>query len=77
MKLYEMFWYSICVCQQAEAVLEVFLKQKSVDSKAILQADKKLTEKEKKIKGKSSPFLNSDQVACERIAQRFRYLFRW
>uniref|UniRef100_A0A8C2K158 GB1/RHD3-type G domain-containing protein n=1 Tax=Cyprinus carpio TaxID=7962 RepID=A0A8C2K158_CYPCA len=35
---------------KAEAVLEVFLKQKSVDSKAILQADKKLTEKEKKIK---------------------------
>ncbi|KTF74850.1 hypothetical protein cypCar_00042282, partial [Cyprinus carpio] len=35
---------------EAEAVLEVFLKQKSVDSKAILQADKKLTEKEKKIK---------------------------
>uniref|UniRef100_A0A8C2CEV5 GB1/RHD3-type G domain-containing protein n=1 Tax=Cyprinus carpio TaxID=7962 RepID=A0A8C2CEV5_CYPCA len=34
----------------AEEVLEVFLKQKSVDSKAILQADKKLTEKEKKIK---------------------------
>ncbi|KAF4115016.1 guanylate-binding protein 4-like isoform X2 [Onychostoma macrolepis] len=35
---------------KADAVLEVFLKQKSVDSKAILQADKKLTEKEKKIK---------------------------
>ncbi len=51
------------MCQQAEAVLEVFLKQRTVDSKAILQADKKLTEKEKKIKGKSSPFLNSDQVA--------------
>ncbi|XP_059361688.1 guanylate-binding protein 1-like [Carassius carassius] len=35
---------------KAEEVLEEFLKQKSVDSKAILQADKKLTEKEKKIK---------------------------
>ncbi|XP_050975411.1 guanylate-binding protein 1-like [Labeo rohita] len=35
---------------KAEAVLEEFLKQRSVDSKAILQADKKLTEKEKKIK---------------------------
>ncbi|XP_077065469.1 guanylate-binding protein 4-like isoform X2 [Siphateles boraxobius] len=35
---------------KAEGVLEEFLKQKSVDSKAILQADKKLTEKEKKIK---------------------------
>ncbi|CAM4572803.1 unnamed protein product [Leuciscus chuanchicus] len=36
---------------KAEEVLEEFLKQKSVESKAILQADKKLTEKEKKIKG--------------------------
>lgn len=35
---------------KAEEVLEEFLKQKSVESKAILQADKKLTEKEKKIK---------------------------
>ncbi|XP_016114135.1 guanylate-binding protein 1-like isoform X3 [Sinocyclocheilus grahami] len=35
---------------KAEEVLEEFLKQKSVDSEAILQADKKLTEKEKKIK---------------------------
>ncbi|KAL1268759.1 hypothetical protein QQF64_034122 [Cirrhinus molitorella] len=35
---------------KAESVLEEFLKRKSVDSKAILQADKKLTEKEKKIK---------------------------
>uniref|UniRef100_A0A671QNE4 GB1/RHD3-type G domain-containing protein n=1 Tax=Sinocyclocheilus anshuiensis TaxID=1608454 RepID=A0A671QNE4_9TELE len=61
---------------KAEAVLKVFLKQKSVDSKAILQADKKLTEKEKKINGKSSAFLNSDQVTCERSAQRFRCLFR-
>ncbi|RXN39065.1 guanylate-binding 1-like protein [Labeo rohita] len=34
----------------AEKVLEEFLKQKSVDSKAILQADMQLTEKEKKIK---------------------------
>ncbi|KTG42895.1 hypothetical protein cypCar_00016988 [Cyprinus carpio] len=36
---------------KAEEVLGEFLKQKSVDSKAILQADKKLSEKEKKIKG--------------------------
>uniref|UniRef100_A0A673MRB7 Guanylate-binding protein 1-like n=1 Tax=Sinocyclocheilus rhinocerous TaxID=307959 RepID=A0A673MRB7_9TELE len=35
---------------KAEEVLEEFLKQKSVDSNAILQADKKPTEKEKKIK---------------------------
>ncbi|RXN12691.1 guanylate-binding 1-like protein [Labeo rohita] len=35
---------------KAEEVLDKFLKQKSMDSKAILQADKKLTEKEKKIK---------------------------
>ncbi|ROL49845.1 Guanylate-binding protein 1 [Anabarilius grahami] len=35
---------------KAEEILEEFLKQKSVDSKAILQADKKLTENEKKIK---------------------------
>ncbi|XP_043094387.1 guanylate-binding protein 1-like isoform X1 [Puntigrus tetrazona] len=35
---------------KAEAVLELFLKQKSVDSKAILQADKNLTEKEIQIK---------------------------
>ncbi|XDV25991.1 hypothetical protein PO909_029811 [Leuciscus waleckii] len=35
---------------KAEDVLEEFLKQKSVESKAILQADKKLTEKEKIIK---------------------------
>ncbi|XP_048011465.1 guanylate-binding protein 1-like [Megalobrama amblycephala] len=34
---------------KAEETLEEFLKQKSVDSYAILQADKKLTEKEKKI----------------------------
>ncbi|XP_067248814.1 guanylate-binding protein 4-like isoform X1 [Chanodichthys erythropterus] len=34
---------------KAEETLEEFLKQKSVDSNAILQADKKLTEKEKKI----------------------------
>ncbi|XP_050959607.1 guanylate-binding protein 1 isoform X2 [Labeo rohita] len=34
----------------AEEVLEKFLKQKSVDSKAILQADMQLTENEKKIK---------------------------
>ncbi|TRY55289.1 hypothetical protein DNTS_013450 [Danionella cerebrum] len=35
---------------KGEAVLEKFLKQKSLDSKAILKADEKLTEKEKRIK---------------------------
>ncbi|KAL0194961.1 hypothetical protein M9458_008533, partial [Cirrhinus mrigala] len=35
---------------KAEEVLEEFLKQKSVDSEAILQVDKKLTKKEKEIK---------------------------
>ncbi|XP_048011196.1 guanylate-binding protein 1-like [Megalobrama amblycephala] len=35
---------------KAEEVLKEFLKQKSVDSQAILQADQKLTEKEKEIK---------------------------
>ncbi|ROL49849.1 Guanylate-binding protein 1 [Anabarilius grahami] len=34
---------------KAEETLEEFLKQKSVDSNGILQADKKLTEKDKKI----------------------------
>uniref|UniRef100_A0A671MJV4 GB1/RHD3-type G domain-containing protein n=1 Tax=Sinocyclocheilus anshuiensis TaxID=1608454 RepID=A0A671MJV4_9TELE len=36
---------------KAEDTLEEFLKQKSVDSNAILQADKKLTETERKIMG--------------------------
>uniref|UniRef100_A0A672KPA1 Guanylate-binding protein 2-like n=1 Tax=Sinocyclocheilus grahami TaxID=75366 RepID=A0A672KPA1_SINGR len=54
----------------SEAVLEEFLKQKSVDSKAILQADKKLTEKEKKIKGTSSLFLNSYQLQEKMEAER-------
>lgn len=40
-------------CPQAEDTLEEFLKQKCVDSNAILQADNKLTEKEKKIMGES------------------------
>ncbi|RXN12686.1 guanylate-binding 1-like protein [Labeo rohita] len=35
---------------KAEEVLEEFLKQKSVDSKVILQADKKLSKKEKQLK---------------------------
>ncbi|XP_065145705.1 guanylate-binding protein 4-like [Paramisgurnus dabryanus] len=35
---------------KAEEVLDEFLKQKSVESKAILQADKNLTEKQKRIK---------------------------
>lgn len=43
----------IMFCPQAEDTLEEFLKQKSVDSSAILQADKNLTEKEKKIMGES------------------------
>uniref|UniRef100_A0A8C2K6B1 Guanylate-binding protein 1-like n=1 Tax=Cyprinus carpio TaxID=7962 RepID=A0A8C2K6B1_CYPCA len=34
---------------KAEDTLEVFLKQKSVESNAVLQADNKLTEKEKKL----------------------------
>uniref|UniRef100_A0A8C2K489 Guanylate-binding protein 1-like n=1 Tax=Cyprinus carpio TaxID=7962 RepID=A0A8C2K489_CYPCA len=34
---------------EAEDTLEVFLKQKSVESNAVLQADNKLTEKEKKL----------------------------
>ncbi len=62
------------MCQQAEAVLEVFLKQRTVDSKAILQADKKLAEKEKKIKGKSSPFLNSDQGPDSRNILKKKFL---
>lgn len=40
-------------CPQAEDTLEVFLKQKSVESNAVLQADNKLTEKEKKLMGES------------------------
>lgn len=40
-------------CPQAEDSLEEFLKQKSVESSAILQADKQLTEKEKKMMGES------------------------
>ncbi len=44
-------------CPQAEDTLEEFLKQKSVESSAILQADKKLTEKEKKIMGESNVLL--------------------
>ncbi|KAL0154026.1 hypothetical protein M9458_050685 [Cirrhinus mrigala] len=38
---------------KAEEVLDEFLKQKSVDSEAILQVDKKLTVKEQKIRGES------------------------
>lgn len=48
----------MCVNHQTEDVLKEFLKQKSVDSKAILQADKKLTEKEKINKGESLQLLN-------------------
>ncbi|RXN13359.1 guanylate-binding 1-like protein [Labeo rohita] len=44
----------------AEEVLEEFLKQKSVDSKAILQADMQLTEKEKKIKAERQLVLDTD-----------------
>uniref|UniRef100_A0A673J5M8 Guanylate-binding protein 1-like n=1 Tax=Sinocyclocheilus rhinocerous TaxID=307959 RepID=A0A673J5M8_9TELE len=53
---------------KAEAVLKVFLKQKTVDSKAILQADKKLTEKEKKIKEKA--ILLEQEIKAKEEAQR-------
>uniref|UniRef100_A0A671KI52 Guanylate-binding protein 1-like n=1 Tax=Sinocyclocheilus anshuiensis TaxID=1608454 RepID=A0A671KI52_9TELE len=53
---------------KAEVVLEGFLKQKSVDSKAILQADKKLTEKEKKIKEKA--ILLEQEIKAKEEAQR-------
>lgn len=38
---------------QAEEILEQFLRDKSLEKNSILQADKKLTENEKKIHGKS------------------------
>ena len=38
---------------QAEEVLERFLKEKSVESNSILQADQKLTDSEKRIHGKT------------------------
>lgn len=38
---------------QAEEILEQFLREKSLEKNSILQADKKLTENEKKIHGKS------------------------
>ncbi|KTG02991.1 hypothetical protein cypCar_00006002, partial [Cyprinus carpio] len=41
--------YKIQANNGAEDTLEVFLKQKSVESNAVLQADNKLTEKEKKL----------------------------
>ncbi|XP_057179935.1 guanylate-binding protein 1-like isoform X1 [Triplophysa rosa] len=52
---------------KAEEVLKEFLKQKSVDSKAILQADKKLTEKEKMIKAEQEKavLLNQEIKAKE------------
>uniref|UniRef100_A0A671Q3J3 Guanylate-binding protein 6-like n=1 Tax=Sinocyclocheilus anshuiensis TaxID=1608454 RepID=A0A671Q3J3_9TELE len=53
---------------KAEAVFKVFLKQKSVDSKAILQADKRLTEKEKKIKEKA--ILLEQEIKAKEEAQR-------
>jgi hypothetical protein len=38
---------------QAEEILEQFLREKTLEKNSILQADKKLTENEKKIHGKS------------------------
>ncbi|XP_016391374.1 guanylate-binding protein 1-like [Sinocyclocheilus rhinocerous] len=56
---------------KAEAVLKVFLKQKTVDSKAILQADKKLTEKEKKIKEETEKaILLEQEIKAKEEAQR-------
>uniref|UniRef100_A0A673M0H0 Guanylate-binding protein 1-like n=1 Tax=Sinocyclocheilus rhinocerous TaxID=307959 RepID=A0A673M0H0_9TELE len=58
---------------KAEEVLEEFLKQKSVDSKAILHADKKLTEKEKKIKGeilKTEGILLEQEIKVKEEKQR-------
>ncbi|KAL1276595.1 hypothetical protein QQF64_036218 [Cirrhinus molitorella] len=56
---------------KAEEVLEEFLKQRSVDSKAILQADKKLTEKEKKIKEeKEKAVLLKQEVKAKEEKQR-------
>ncbi|XP_016325908.1 guanylate-binding protein 1 [Sinocyclocheilus anshuiensis] len=56
---------------KAEVVLEGFLKQKSVDSKAILQADKKLTEKEKKIKEETEKaILLEQEIKAKEEAQR-------
>ncbi|XP_048011197.1 guanylate-binding protein 1-like [Megalobrama amblycephala] len=56
---------------KAEEVLEEFLKQKSVDSKAILQADENLTEKEKKIKEEiEKAALLQQEIKAEEEKQR-------
>ncbi|XP_073693972.1 guanylate-binding protein 4-like [Garra rufa] len=56
---------------KAEEVLEEFLKQKSVDSKAIQQADKKLTEKQKKInEGKEKAVLLKQEIKAKEEKQR-------
>ncbi|XP_042610366.1 guanylate-binding protein 1-like [Cyprinus carpio] len=61
---------------KAEAVLKVFLKQKSVDSKAILQADKKLTEKEKKIKEETEKAILLEQEIKAKEEQQRQLLER-
>ncbi|RXN09849.1 guanylate-binding 1-like protein [Labeo rohita] len=57
---------------KAEEVLDEFLKQKSVDSNAILQADKKLTEKEKKMKAeeKEKAALLHQEIKAKEEKQR-------
>ncbi|CAM4570611.1 unnamed protein product [Leuciscus chuanchicus] len=56
---------------KAEEVLQEFLKKKSVDSKAILQADKKLTAKEKKImEEKEKAALLKQEVKAKEEKQR-------
>ncbi|XP_073693974.1 guanylate-binding protein 4-like [Garra rufa] len=56
---------------KAEEVLEEFLKQKSVDSKSILQADKKLNEREKKInEEKENAILLKQEIKAKEEKQR-------
>ncbi|XP_021323188.1 guanylate-binding protein 4 [Danio rerio] len=56
---------------KAEVVLQEFLKLKSVDSKAILQADRKLSEKEKKIKEETErAVLLEQEVKAKEETQR-------
>ncbi|XP_073693970.1 guanylate-binding protein 4-like [Garra rufa] len=56
---------------KAEEVLEEFLKQKSVDSKSIRQADKKLNEKEKKInEEKEKAVLLKQEIKAKEEKQR-------
>ncbi|RXN35617.1 guanylate-binding 1-like protein [Labeo rohita] len=56
---------------KAKDVLDEFLKQKSVDSKAILQVDKKLTVKEKKIREeKEKAALLKQEIEANKEKQR-------